>query len=197
MNCCKRWKAAGRGRAVAGGGEPAGAGAGAGESPFAGDTAAADGRGAGGAAPFVGPAGANVDRLATAVADTKTYLDLHPPLLYLLRYRTQATLAALVFGWPCCRCGCWATCASRCCGCWGCRCFRGRVRCGEGRGSRALGAKTVARWLSSIAHVIVATRSASLRNRGRRGSGAGPRLCARVSPVAQHGQEGRVRRAGA
>ena len=35
----------------------------------------------------------NVDRLATAVADTKTYLDLHPPLLYLLRYRTKATLA--------------------------------------------------------------------------------------------------------
>ena len=38
----------------------------------------------------------NVDRLATAVADTKTYLDRHPPLLYLLRYRTRATAAALV-----------------------------------------------------------------------------------------------------
>lgn len=37
----------------------------------------------------------NVDRLATAVADTKTYLDLHPPLLYLLRYRTKTTVAAL------------------------------------------------------------------------------------------------------
>jgi len=38
----------------------------------------------------------NVDRLATAVADTQTYLDRHPPLIYLLRYRTRATVTLLL-----------------------------------------------------------------------------------------------------
>ena len=38
----------------------------------------------------------NVDRLATAVADTQTYLARHPPLIYLLRYRTRATVTLLL-----------------------------------------------------------------------------------------------------
>lgn len=38
----------------------------------------------------------NVDGLTMTMAQTQTYLERHPPLLYLLRYRTKATVALLV-----------------------------------------------------------------------------------------------------
>jgi hypothetical protein len=38
----------------------------------------------------------NVDRLAGAVERTEDYLERHPPLLFLLRYRTKETIVVLV-----------------------------------------------------------------------------------------------------
>jgi len=38
----------------------------------------------------------NVDRLAGSVERTEDYLERHPPLLFLLRYRTKETIVVLV-----------------------------------------------------------------------------------------------------
>ena len=38
----------------------------------------------------------NVDKLAGAMERTEDYLERHPPILYLLRYRTKETLIVLV-----------------------------------------------------------------------------------------------------
>ena len=39
---------------------------------------------------------ANIDKLTTDVAKLTDYLDQHPPLIYLLRFRTKETIAAIV-----------------------------------------------------------------------------------------------------